>query len=162
MIKLRLLTDSDFALVEKWLYKDHVRRWYEIPGMGITIEDWMQEIKAYKSEFSWITYQIVIWQDQPIGMCLYYQCSDSKDEDFGTLPLEGSYGIDYLIGEETCLRRGLGKELITKLTKEVLALPGAKRVTADVDSNNVASRKTLESCGFTLVPSSGARYVKEE
>lgn len=96
-----------------------MKRWYEIPDLGITINDWISELKEYKGEFQWITYLIVLWQDRPIGLCLYYKCVDSSDEDFGTLPLTGSYGIDYLIGEESYLGKGLGKGIITLLVDKI-------------------------------------------
>ena len=159
MLELRLLNDSDIPLIEIWLNKEHVKRWYEIPDLGITINDWISELKEYKGEFQWITYLIVLWQDRPIGLCLYYKCVDSSDEDFGTLPLTGSYGIDYLIGEESYLGKGLGKGIITLLVDKIFSLQDAQRVTADIDKNNKASEKTLLSCGFKLLDTGSSRYV---
>lgn len=158
MLELRLLEDSDISLVEAWLNKEHVKRWYEIPHLGVTIEDWMNEIKERNGEFHWLTYLIVMWQGAPIGLCLYYRCEDS-DEDFGTLPLIGTYGIDYLIGEESCLGRGLGKNMVSLLVDKIFAFPDALRITADIDVNNKASERTLLSCGFALAESEKSRYV---
>ncbi len=59
---------------------------------------------------------------RPIGLCLYYKCMDSDDEDFGTLPLIGSYGIDYLIGDKSYLGKGLGKGIITLLLDKIFSL----------------------------------------
>ena len=159
MLELRLLHDNDIPLIEIWLNKEHIKRWYEIPELGITINDWISELKEYKGEFQWITYLIVLWQDHPIGLCLYYKCVDSSDEDFGTLPLTGSYGIDYLIGEESYLGKGLGKGIVTLLVDKIFSLQGAQRITADIDKNNKASKKTLLSCGFKLLDTESSRYV---
>ncbi len=159
MLELRLLNDSDIPLIEIWLNEKHVKRWYEIPNLGITINDWISEIKEFKGEFQWITYLIVLWQDHPIGLCLYYRCVDSSDEDFGTLPLIGSYGIDYLIGEKTYLGKGLGKRIITLLVDTIFSLQDAQRVTADIDKNNKASEKALLSCGFESLDTGSSRYV---
>ena len=82
-----------------------------------------------------------------------------RDEDFGSLPIAGSYGIDYLIGEEACLGKGLGKEMITSLVDVVFSLPDAQRVTADIEKANKASERTLLSCGFTLFDTECSRYV---
>ena len=161
MLELRLLSDNDVSLVEAWLNKEHVKKWYEIPHMGITIDDWMHEINERNGEFHWLTYLIVLWQSQPIGLCQYYKCEDS-DEDFGALPLAGSYGIDYLIGEESYLRKGLGKEMINLLVEKIFSFPDAQRVTADIDENNAASGKSLLSCGFTLIDAERSRYVCEK
>lgn len=158
MLELRLLEDSDIPMVEAWLNKEHVKRWYEIPHLGVTIEDWMNEIKERNGEFHWLTYLIVMWQGAPIGLCLYYRCEES-DEDFGTLPLIGTYGIDYLIGEESCLGRGLGKNMVSLLVDKIFAFPDAFRITAEIDENNKASERTLLSCGFALAESEKSRYV---
>lgn len=159
MIELRLLNDDDISLVETWLNREHVRKWYEIPHLGVSINDWVYELKERNGEFKWLTHLIVLWQGSPIGLCQYYKCEDSRDEDFGTLPIKGSYGIDYLIGEESCLGKGLGEEMITSLVNEVLSLPDAKRVTADIDKKNKASERALLSCGFELLDIGGSRYA---
>lgn len=159
MIELRLLDDSDIPLVESWLNKEHVKKWYEVPELGITVADWILEIRDRKEEFQWITYFIVLWEGCPIGLCLCYKCEDSKDENFGTLPLEGSYGIDYFIGEESQFGKGLGKKMISLLVDKIFSFPNAQRVTADVDKDNKVSKKVLLACGFTLLDAVGNRYV---
>lgn len=158
MLELRLLNDGDVSSVKVWLHKEHVRRWYEIPHMGITIDDWMHEIDERNREYHWITYLIAMWQGRPIGLCQYYKCVDS-DEDFGTLPLTGSYGIDYLIGEEVHLGKGRGKGIISLLAEKIFSFPDARRITADIDKNNKASENALLSCGFTLYDAECSRYV---
>lgn len=49
-LALRSLCDDDIALVETWLNKEHVKRWYEIPHMGVTIADWLHEIREHNAE----------------------------------------------------------------------------------------------------------------
>ncbi|MGO5051019.1 GNAT family N-acetyltransferase [Lachnospiraceae bacterium LCP25S3_G4] len=66
------------------------------------------------------------------------------------MPLEGTYGIDYFIGEESCLGKGLGKHMIALLVDKIFSFPDALKVTADIDKNNRASEKTLLSCGFVI------------
>lgn len=127
MLELGLLEDRDVPLVEGWLHKDHVKRWYEIPHLGVTLDDWISEINARNGEFRWITYLIASWQDRPIGLCQYYNCTDSLDEDFGSLQQEGSYGIDYMIGEESYLGKGLGKRMITALVDKIFTFPDATK-----------------------------------
>ncbi|CAK7051693.1 GNAT family N-acetyltransferase [uncultured Phascolarctobacterium sp.] len=161
MLELRPLNDNDIPLVEAWLNKEHVKRWYEIPHMQVTIADWMYEIGERNGEFKWLNYFVVQWQGQPIGLCQYYKCADS-DEDFGTLPLANAYGIDYLIGEEAYLGQGLGKGMVSLLVDKIFTLPGAQLVTADIDKNNKASAKTLLACGFTLLDEASCRYYKQK
>lgn len=159
MLGLRLLNDEDISLVKIWLNKEHVKKWYEIPHLGVSINDWIYELEERGGEFKWLTHLIVLWEGRPIGLCQYYKCEDSKDEDFGSLPIAGSYGIDYLIGEETFLGKGLGKEMIASLVDMVSSFPDARSVTADIDRANKASERTLLSCGFELLDAERSRYV---
>lgn len=158
MLQLREFTESDLALAEAWLHKVHVRKWYEIPQLGVTLEDWMMECKERNGKYQWITHLIVMWQEKPIGLCQYYKATDSE-EDFGTLPRIGTYGIDYLIGEEDCIGKGLGKDMLKLLVNRIFSFPDAYRITADIDRENHASEKTLLSCGFTLQNPVKSRYI---
>ncbi|NBN89971.1 MAG: N-acetyltransferase [Actinobacteria bacterium] len=47
-------------------------------------------------------------------------------------------------------RRGVARAAITLLCTEIRAIPGAKFVLARIAETNVASRRTVESCGFEL------------
>lgn len=162
MLELRRLEDYDIPLVEKWLNTPHVRRWYEIPHLGVSIEDWMTEIKERHGEYKWLTHLIVVWQGCPIGMCQYYKCVDSLEENFGTLSVKGSYGIDYLIGEETYIGKGLGKKMIMELVNRIFSFEDAQIVTADIDRENKASENTLLSCGFRLLSAESSRYYLQK
>lgn len=149
MLELRLLDDNDVSLVETWLNKEHVKRWYDVPGV-CSIDDWMTEINGRKGEFQWLTHCIVTLEGRPIGFCVYYKCVDSG-EDYGELPLAGAYGIGYLIGEEFLLGKGLGKEMIALLVDRIFSFPDAVvYVIADPDKNNKASENVLLSNGFKL------------
>ncbi len=158
MLELRLLGDEDIPLMETWLNKEHVKRWYEIPHMGVTIDDWMSEILERNGRFNWLHHLIALWEGCQVGFCQYYQCADSEEE-FGTMPLAGTYGIDYLIGEEDYLGKGLGKGMVALLLDKIFSFPDAQRVTADIDRENKASEHTLLSCGFVLLDAGSSRYV---
>lgn len=56
MLELRLLNDEDISLVEVWLNKEHVKKWYEIPHLGVSINDWLYELKERDGEFKWLTH----------------------------------------------------------------------------------------------------------
>lgn len=158
MLSLRKITGNDLPLAEGWLNQEHVKRWYEIPHLGVTINDWMYEIKERAGVFKWLTHFVVLYQGHPIGLCQYYKCEDS-DEAFGNLPLTGSYGIDYLIGEKSYIGKGLGKGMISLLVDKIFSFPDALLVTADIDRENTASERALLSCGFVLLDAESSRYV---
>ena len=157
MLALRLLNDNDLPLVESWLNKAHIKRWYDIPGV-CSIDDWIAEIKERHDEFQFLTHLIALDKGHPIGFCQYYKCVDS-DEDWGMLPLEGAYCIDYLIGEQSYLGKGFGKGIITQLVAEILSKPDTLCVVADIDPENIASEKALLASGFVLFDVERNRYI---
>jgi hypothetical protein len=36
---------------------------------------------------------------KPIGFCQYYLCAQADEDDYNIFPKDGTYSIDYLIGE---------------------------------------------------------------
>ena len=69
-LKLRLLDDSDISLVECWLNKEHIKKWYDIPPV-CTVDDWLSEIKNRNNGFGFITHFIALLEEIPIGFCQY-------------------------------------------------------------------------------------------
>lgn len=160
MLELKMLCDNDVSLVETWLNREHVKRWFEVSGV-CSIDDWMLEINGRNEEFQWLTHLIVMWQGHPIGFCIYYKCVDSN-EDFGDLSLSGTYGIGYLIGEQFLIGKGLGKRIINLLVTKIFSFPDATKVIADPDKGNKASERALLSNGFTLFDTVRNLYVIEK
>lgn len=121
---LRPFSDSDIALMERWLYLPHIAPWYEHP------EDWLNEIRNRHGEFSFLNHLIANIDEHPIGFCQYYDCYDTRElEDWG-VPIHSPgevYSIDYLIGEIGYLRQGLGKEMIRQML-EMIRSAGAKEI----------------------------------
>lgn len=60
------------------------------------------------------------------------------------------YSIDYLIGDASYLRRGLGRQIILALSEMIRLQADARRIVVQPDAANAASRAALLSCGFTL------------
>ena len=153
MLILKVFEDGDLQLLDKWLHKEYVKKWFEVPDI-CTIDDWLHEVKNRKGEFKWLSYFIVLWEDSPIGFCTYYKCVDAKEDWYGDISLDGVYSIDYLIGEEDCLGKGLGKEIIAKLVAMIFFHEDAKKIIVQPDKNNKASCNVLLSNGFIFDESS--------
>jgi ribosomal protein S18 acetylase RimI-like enzyme len=151
-IALRPFFDKDISLMERWLYADHVKPWYEHPL------DWLKELRERDGEFSFITHLIAEIDGVPIGFCQYYDCYYSREyEDWGMeLPaMDEIYSIDYMIGEAEYLRKGHAGSMVVLLLDKLREL-GAKTVIVLPDTKNTASKKTLESSGFCW---DGERYI---
>ena len=148
-LKLRLLDDTDIPLMETWLNKEHIKKWYDIPPI-CTVDDWISEIKNRKEEFDFITHFIAVYEQTPVGFCQYYKCEDSEEDWYGKTPLLGTFSIDYLIGEQAYLGKGIGKAIIVLMVEKIFSLNDAERIIVQPDEKNGASCKALLSSGFVF------------
>ena len=149
MLILRVFEDDDLQLLDKWLRKEYVRKWFEVPGI-CTIEDWLHEVRNRNGEFRWLSYFIALSDGFPVGFCTYYKCADAREHWYGEISLDGVYSIDYLIGEEEYLGKGIGSQIIEKLKEMIFSHEDAKKIIVQPDKNNKASCGVLLSNGFVL------------
>ena len=141
-IKLRVFRDEDIGLFKKWLYNTHVARWYHEPL------DWIYEVEKRNSEFIWLHHYIVEHEDKPIGFCQFYEYYNSGETWHGDIDVDGTYSIDYMIGEPNYLSKGLGKQIIRDLVLKISNHTNAKRVIVQPEKENKSSCGVLLSCGF--------------
>ena len=142
LIVLRKFNDYDMSNFKKWLYLPHVAEWYHDPL------DWIDEVEKRNSEFSFLHHFIVEFNGEPIGFCQFYEYLHSGEDWHGDIEINGTYSIDYLIGETSYLGKGIGKEIIQTLINEIKAQDMAKRVIVQPESENKASCNTLLACKF--------------
>jgi len=147
MFKIRLFKDDDLQLLDKWLHKEYIKKWFEVLDV-CTIDDWLHEVKNRNGEFKWIHYLIVLVGNSPVGFCTYYKCVDAQEYWYGDISLEGTYSIDYLIGEEDYLGKGIGKKMVAELVEMIFAHEDAKKIIVQPDKNNKASCNVLLSNDF--------------
>jgi RimJ/RimL family protein N-acetyltransferase len=148
MVTLRPMEDDDLALVERWLSEPHVARWY-LAGSSLATE--LQDIRESITEGSGTHMLVVLNDDEPIGWCQWYSCDvdPAWAAEVGAEP--GDCGIDYAIGDDTRVGRGVGTELIATLVRLVRSARPGCGIVADPDAQNRASRRVLEKNGFGLV-----------
>ncbi len=142
-ISVRKLVDEDVPMFKKWLYVPHVAKWYHEPL------DWIYEVENREKEFHWINHFIVECNGNPIGFCQYYEFKNSGETWHGNVELEGTYSIDYLIGEQDYLKKGYGKEIISWLVDAISHIPNAKRIIVQPENENLASCNTLLTNQFS-------------
>ncbi len=149
LIYLRPSNKEDFFCIETWLNKEYIKRWYGEP------EEWMEEIRNDSGYFSWLNQFIVMYENTPIGFCQYYDCSKTpKGFEWDNEP-PGTFGIDYLIGEELFLKKGLGSVILQQLCRFISSLENPIQIVADPVPENADSIKLLERNGFIFDPISG-------
>lgn len=142
-VELRKFKSCDIELFKKWVYKDYVAKWYEQPL------DWIYELEHDQDEFSWVEHFIVVCDGKDIGFCQCYEYKLSGEDWHGDIELEGTYSIDYMIGERDYLKKGIGTKIINLLVKHLFETTSAKRIIVQPDEDNKASCNTLLSAGFT-------------
>lgn len=150
---LRKLEDSDIGMFKKWLYREHVAKWYTEPM------DWLHEISKRDTEYDWIKHFVVETEGVPIGFCQYYDYALSGETWHGNMDVQDTYSIDYLIGETQYLRRGFGKSIVLHLIDEIRNKTTAKRIIVQPEVGNKASRNTLLSAGFLYDAENDVYYI---
>lgn len=150
-IELKPLLDEDIVIFSKWLDKEFISKWFGEK------EDWLNEINERNGKYSFLKHFIVYYNDRKIGYCLHADCFFLKDleeegHDFNDLYSDiveknHTYEIGYLIGEEDCLNKGIGKIIVQKLEEKIVEI-GGKEIASDPAEENIISVKTLLSNGF--------------
>jgi RimJ/RimL family protein N-acetyltransferase len=153
MVKFRKITDADIPLMVKWLNKEHIKKWFEIPGL-CSIDDWLYEIKNRNGEFSWLNHYIFEIDGEPFGFGVYYDCWDAKEDWYEVETEREIFSIDYLIGESSFLGKGYGKEIVRFLTEAITTVPTAKYIIVKPDGDN------LSSCG--VLTANNYRYNEDK
>lgn len=146
---LRPVTPADVTLLEGWLNKDYIRKWYGDP------EDWLAEIRNDGGEFGWLHHFIVMHGDTPIGFCQYYDCAKTPGGFEWEHEPPGTFAIDYLIGEEAYLKQGYGSVILRLLCGYIGARENPAQFVADPVPENADSIRLLLRNGFTLDPATG-------
>lgn len=141
---LRRFEDRDLPLLEHWLQCAHVRRWFEHPGA------WLDEVRQRTGRYCWIHHFIAVYQQRAVGFCQYYRYTLSGENWQGNVPLEGTYSVDYLLGDPALLGRGLGRQMVRELIEAVGCEPGARRIIVQPDPEKLCSCNTLRAAGFAL------------
>ncbi|MDR1629223.1 MAG: acetyltransferase [Oscillospiraceae bacterium] len=148
-LALRPLEDKDIPLLNEWLHKPYILKWYEDP------KAWMDEMEQRNGAFSFIRHFMVTDEATPVGFCQYYDCCDAGEDWYSAAVPGEMFSIDYLIGEERYLGRGCGKQIIRLLLEEVRGHTHAKEVVVQPEEENGASCDILLANGFVFDEAKG-------
>jgi aminoglycoside 6'-N-acetyltransferase len=140
---------EDLPRLARWLGQAHVFRWWhESPSLEATRGQYLPKIEGTEPTHC----LIATWDDVPCGMFQHYMWDSFPDEAPKVRAQPGDAGIDYLIGVLEMTGQGFGPQMIGSFIDQiVLADPAVRGIRADVNAENVRSRRTLEKLGFDLV-----------
>lgn len=90
-----------------------------------------------------------------MGFCQYYPYWKSGEDWHGNIPAEGTYSIDYLIGEVENLQKGYAGAAVRLMGELIAKEKDAKRIIVQPETDNHASRNTLLSAGYSYDMANG-------
>ncbi len=143
------MESDDLRLVQGWLSRPHVRRWW---GGRESYDEIAEHYRsAIEGERPTDLY-IALLDDEPIGFVQTYLGSDYPDYAALVVVGEGVAGVDLLIGDAALMGQGIGSEILRRFVDEIVfASPTTTSCVADPDVRNVASIRAFEKAGFRVV-----------
>ncbi len=158
MITFKPLQESHFSLLLKWLETLHVKAWWDqdIQWTPELIKekygDYVKGYKLEKGEKKSIQAYVIYGDDHPIGYIQFYNAYDFPREN--DILLEGLpislAALDFFIGEEGYLGKGLGSEILRQFLKEHID-PAFEACFVDPDTCNTQALRAYEKAGFANI-----------
>jgi aminoglycoside 6'-N-acetyltransferase len=143
VIEFTPLTEDHLPLVEEWLGREHVARWWRDP-----IPEALAECRAGIEGRVPTDYYLIVVDERPAGMLQTYLASDYPEWEEVVQVGAGVAGVDILIGEEELIGRGLGPKILAAFVRDVVSAPS---VVATVEEPNRRSWRAFEKAGFRHV-----------
>lgn len=143
MIEFRPLAEDDLPLVEEWLRRDHVARWWR--------DDIAESLAEYRAALEGrepTDHFMIVVDGCAIGMIQTYLVSDYPEWEEVVQVGEGVAGVDLMIGEEELIGRGLGPQILSAFACDLVAAPS---IVATVEEPNRRSWRAFEKAGFRHV-----------
>ena len=153
-LSFRAMEDRDIALLVQWLRKPHVAEFWDSPLLSD--EELYVKYSAYLAADSRVRPYIGLISGQPFAYLQCYPCI--ADDEFITLHgLESTaLGMDYLIGDERHVGRGLAPSMLCSFLAMVAfpLYPSLDMCVVDPASNNARSLRVCEKAGFIRLDAS--------
>ena len=149
-MSFRPLTRADLALLGAWLARPHVSRWWPERADPALLE------ATYGPSIDGTDpteVRVIELDGRPVGLIQRYRTAEHPEWAralAGTGLSAPAAGLDYLLGEEADLGRGLGPAAVARFAAETWArYPEIEVVAVAVQQANRRSWRALEKCGFT-------------
>src|SRR5262245_21807107 len=146
-IEFPRLTEVDLPMVEEWLRREHVARWWR-DDIGESLAEYRRALEGREP-----TDHFLIEVDgRPVGMIQTYQVSDYPEWEEVVEVGDGVAGVDLMIGDPDLIGQGLGPAVLAQFAREVVfARKETHGVVATVEEPNRRSWRAFEKAGFRYV-----------
>ncbi len=148
MVTIRAFRPAHLELVGAWLEEPHVARWYLA---GSSARDELEDLRRSVGGAGPTHLAIVLDGDRPVGWCQWYLLSAYPDHAAAVGGAPGDVGIDYAIGDPSCIGRGIGTRLVGALVEHLRRQHPGSGIVADPQAANIASCRVLEHNRFELL-----------
>jgi aminoglycoside 6'-N-acetyltransferase len=148
-LSFRPLVASDLPLLQQWLSKPHIDRWWREPlDLDGVRDKYLPRIDGREP-----THMFVIAHGgRPIGWIQWYRWADYPEHAAQLGAEAEAAGIDLAIGEPEMLGLGLGSQAIMAfLETMVFTHPAISACISDPEVTNTRSCRAFEKAGFTSV-----------
>ena len=143
---------ADYALMVRWRNEPHVAEWWNTDDdpTPTTLERVTQKYGPRTEDASWVMSCIITVDDRPIGYMQFYPWSAEADEarEMGIPDLDGSFGLDILIGEPDMIGRGVGSRTVALVAGYLFEKRGATSVALLTPVGNGRAHRAYEKAGF--------------
>jgi aminoglycoside 6'-N-acetyltransferase len=148
-IVFRPLSEQDLPLLQVWLSRPHVAKWWRQP---LDLEG-VRSMFRPAIEGRKPTHVYVIEREgRPAGWIQWYRWSDFSEHAARLGAEPNTAGIDLAIGEPGLLGQGIGPRAIaTFLQRWVFVDPTITACVVDPDERNLRSIRALEKAGFVAL-----------
>jgi aminoglycoside 6'-N-acetyltransferase len=142
---VRPLARADAELLSKWLSNPTVLQYYEGRNNPFDLE---RVKKKFYKQNDYVSRNIVLLENKPIGYIQYYPLTNDGKKEFGYSEDEIIYGLDQFIGETEYWGKGYGTKLIKMLTQYLTTTRKATKIVMDPQQWNERAIRCYEKCGF--------------
>lgn len=150
MVTFRALREDDYGLLAEWLGRDHVQAWWRDPEAPSKVPE--KYGPRVRGEVPTEVF-VVVSDGSDVGIIQRYRIADHPMW-FETLARSGldpsqAAGIDYLIGDEQAIGRGVGTAMIRDFTDKLFAeLDDIMLIAVTPQVGNAASCRVLEKAAY--------------
>lgn len=146
-VTLRAMTREDLPDMLRWRQADHVRAWWQPDGeptLTSVTERYGPRIDGTTPTRMWVA----LVNGRAVGFVQDYRIADYPDY-ARQCGHDDAIGVDYAIGEEAWLGKGLGPRLLWAwMARARRRFPAEMTYFAGPDHTNEASLRTLDKSGF--------------
>ena len=150
-IWFKKLKKQDMPLFLEWAKKPHVKNTWFQEGYE-NIDKYYKKIEGNGYDYGFIIYL----EEKPIG---YIQTSDLyayrtkciKPKGLFTNEYPGTFCLDLFIGEEGCLGKGYGTEIVKAFVNKLLKDFNARKILIDPACSNKRAIRCYEKAGFEVI-----------